>query len=228
MNSQAVEGLPHDIHGLIPYQPTLLDRWPWILAAGLGLLLVGLVWSWWRTRRRRQPAEQPFDPWDQLEQRLARLEPGELFDSRARETFFYDLSLGLREAIERRTGLRATDMTLGELRGPLLTKLPLPPPDIEAVLDFLKHADFVKFAEAPATRNEACEASKSVQAWVRQLRPRADLALAATASAPARADTPSELAWPLERAGIFNDLNENASTKRSSAPESFTAKRGVP
>lgn len=203
MNQNPVDGLPHDIHGLLPYQPTLLDRWPWFLAAGAALMALALFWSWWRRQKGKVRPVKQVDPWDALDERLAALLPSEPFVGRARETYFYELSLALREAIERRTELRATDMTLGELCEPLRRKLPLPGAEIDAVLGFLQRADLVKFAEAEASRDEALDALQRVRSWTTALRLRPEIAAeAARAAVQNGAVRPQVVGLPSERAGV--------------------------
>ncbi len=165
------QALPHDIRGLVPYRASLLDYWPY--AAGLMALLVGLAGLlWWRRRRAAQmPPAPPADPWDVLAGKLAQLSVPRPFGLQEQAEYFFHLSLLLREAIELRTGLRATDLTLGELKTPLRNKLPLPTGDIDGVLAFLERADYVKFAGRPASTEEAVFAREQATAWTRRLRP---------------------------------------------------------
>jgi hypothetical protein len=203
VNSSPVDGLPHDIHGLLPYQPTLLDRWPWFLAAGAALVALALLGVWWRRRKGKVHPAKQVDPWDALDERLLALLPPDPFVGRARETYFYELSLALREAIERRTELRATDMTSSELREPLRRKLPLPSAEIDSVLAFLQRADLVKFAEAEASRDEALDAVQRVRRWATALRPRPEMAAeAARAAVQSGAVRPQAVGLPSERAGV--------------------------
>lgn len=216
MNQNPVDGLPHDIHGLIPYQPTLLDYWPWLLAGALTLLACSLLWRWWSKRKKQPKPVPPVNPWDLIERRILALQPNEPFVGKDREQFFYDLSLALREAIERRTGLRATDMTLSELCSPLARLSPFAHESTDAVLAFLKRADFIKFAEAPASRDEALLDAQNVRQWVMDLRKQAEAsaetALATPLATPVqkpqsddvftRPASAADLAWPSERAGL--------------------------
>jgi hypothetical protein len=164
------EGLPHDIRGLLPYVPwgTYL-LWFLLGAAALAGLLY--LWKVLKRRRKERPVA-PVDPWDDLKGRLGRLRPQLPFGRKEQEDFFFQLSLMLREAIELRTRIRATDLTSDELKEPLRRRLPLPPAGIQAVLAFLERADLVKFAEAPSDRGEAEEALGQVGAWVRELTPK--------------------------------------------------------
>lgn len=163
--------LPHDIRGLVPYRGSLLDYWPY--AAGLLALLLALAgFLWWRRRRAAlRPPAPPADPWDVLAGKLAQLTVPRPFGLQEQAEYFFHLSLLLREAIELRTGLRATDLTLGELKAPLRNKLPLPTGDVDGVLAFLERADYVKFAGRPASTEEAVSAREQATTWARRLRP---------------------------------------------------------
>lgn len=167
-------GLPHDIRGLLPYQT---PWWHYALAALLAVMLGALlVWGLWHLRlhwKRRTQVVPPIDPWAVLESRIqVLLPPGDFPRGPVQETYFFNLSLLLREAIELRTRVPATDLTLYELRSPLRRKLPFAPEEIESVLGFLERADMVKFASASSQREEALGDQNRVQKWISQLRPR--------------------------------------------------------
>ena len=167
-------GLPHDIRGLLPYQ----TPWWHFALAGLGAILVaGLVaWGIWYLLKKRRPKireERPVDPWDALESRLGgMLPPGDFTRGLVQENYFHSLSLLLREAVELRTAVRATDLTLYELKGPLRRTLPFKQEEVESLISFLERADMVKFAGAPSQREEALGDHRRVETWVRELRPR--------------------------------------------------------
>lgn len=167
--------LPHDIRELLPYAP------PWWVYLATVLLLLGvvaiLVWAWrvWRQRRRRGRQDTPVDPWQQMLSALAAM-PAEVpavgeWPARAREDFFYRLSLLLRQGIEWHAAIPATDLTLGELKQPLRQRLVVQAVPVDAVLAFLERADQVKFAAAPATIEEALAAVRQVRNWIEALRP---------------------------------------------------------
>lgn len=171
MNGQdPAQGLPHDIYGLFAYQT------PWwvygLFVLGGAVLLALLVLLVKRLAKARAATAKSIDPWDELAQRVKALAPTEPFVGRAAEDYFYQLSLLLREGIESRTKLNATDMTLQELREPLRKKLPLASGEIERVVVFLGRADEVKFAGAPSSLGEAADARRSVSDWIAKLKPR--------------------------------------------------------
>ena len=163
-------GLPHGIRGPVgipmPWWQIML-----IVLITLAVLAAGwALWQWWKRYQANKP-KAPRDPWDVLEERLTVLQPPVPFTKTAGEDFFAQLSLILREAIERRTQIPATDRTSQELRLPLRSKLPLDPSATEALLVFLDRADFIKFAKAPTDTAEAMSAHSHVQTWLKALMP---------------------------------------------------------
>jgi hypothetical protein len=120
------------------------------------------------------------DPWATLGERLRRLLPPSQFaPGRDQETYYYELSLLLREALELKTAVRATDLTLGELRGPLRRHLQPSSFPVEDLLHFLERADMIKFAGVTSTREEALLEHQRVTQWVDDLRPRPEVTLSA-------------------------------------------------
>ena len=161
--------LPHGLRGALAIYPQ------WLVLLILALLIVSLVaalvlmWRWWRRRRLNRP-RAGIDPWDELLARVTALTPAQPFTKAAQEDFFAHLSLFLREGIERRTGLPATDRTYQELRVPLKDQSFLPKEQGEALLQFLQRADLVKFAASPSGDGEARAAASQVAAWITALR----------------------------------------------------------
>ena len=187
-------GLPHDIRPLLPYVPTWRDYAPWLLAALLALVVLALVYRTWK-KTRKPPPPVVVDPWAELQRDVRAVRIEAPFGPPAQRECFYRLSLLLREAIERRTGIRATDSTLAEMRQPVRKKMPLPNFEIEEILVFLERSDLVKFADHPAAMDEAIAAQNRVAVWCDRLRPVAEVSdqiLAASGSgvAPAEARTP--------------------------------------
>ena len=168
--SPAAAGLPHDIRG------TIFVPLPWwqialiVLVAIAVLIAIFTAWKWWKKRQANRPLP-PRDPWDELQERLQVTQPPVPFTKAAQIEYFAQLSLILREAIERRTQIPATDRTCQELKAPLRAKLPLKPTETEALLSFLERADFIKFAKAPTDTAEALSAHGHVVTWLRALVP---------------------------------------------------------
>lgn len=172
MSGAAGQGmqLPHDVRGLMPFR---MPWWEYVLI-GVGAVAVAaalLLLARYLMNRRRATELAPLDPWVHLQHRFAQLGVVEPFVKKAQGDFFYQLSLLVREGIELRTAIPATDRTLKELKDPLRKKLPLATPDVQAVLSFLERADMVKFAEAPSTADEAKACLDDARRWLRDLKP---------------------------------------------------------
>lgn len=180
---QTGSGLPHDIRGLVePKGSNAFALCLVLLAVALAAAIVGMYL--WRKRRHPKAAgASDTDPWLSLERRLNRLGLTGDFNKDAQQEFFYELSMLLREAIELRTQVRATDLTLQELRAPLRQRLPLSAADVEAVLDLMERADLIKFAEQESSLEEARIARQRLATWLQGLKPAPEPALPATIAA---------------------------------------------
>ncbi len=165
-----MNGLPHDIRGLLPYQTPWWVYGLWAMGGMLVLALAYWAYKYWKSRKKLA-AEFPVDPWDDLAGRLSALKPPLPFVGKAQEDFFYLLSLLLREGVELRTGIPATDRTYKELKLPLQQKLPFGQTEVDAVLRFLERADWIKFAGVPSDVEEATACLATVERWVRDLKP---------------------------------------------------------
>lgn len=165
--------LPHDIYDALPV------HWPWwvwgliVLVVVLTIPLAIYLMRKWREHRARVKPVGPVDPWETLAARLkGMLAPMDFPVGRPQEDHYYAMSLLLREAIEMRTKIPATDLTLQELRDPLRKKLPLETSEVEAVLNFLERADLVKFAGRPSDRPEAEVHRARIAGWLESLKPK--------------------------------------------------------
>jgi hypothetical protein len=171
----APQGLPHDVRGLVPYETPWYIYAGWVLAGVLICLLVIWAIKWFeRYRERKNAIKPPIDPWVDVKERIQSLTPDAQFEPKAQIEFYYELSMLLRECIELRTKIRATDLTYQELKKPLESKLPLKTDGVSGVLAFLERADLIKFAEQPATLAEATAAKAQVSRWASMLTPRQD------------------------------------------------------
>ena len=116
---------PHGIMGLTEY------RFPWEQWLGIGffsLVLASLIlyllmkyqekFASKETQQTQRPAE---DPVSTIRKALSTISPQEPFSKDQQVSFFYELSLIFRKAVELKTGLAATDMTYAELE-PVLQK----------------------------------------------------------------------------------------------------------
>lgn len=161
--------LPHDIYGLALY-PAGLSWWMWyagivvLVAAGCGIY-------WLIANRKRSVQTVVVDPWKVLRDELRALAPTSPFDRQRQTDFYFHLSHAVRLVIERRTSLRATDMTTRELREPLNRKVPLPSESLSRMQSFFERADLVKFADVEATLKQAEEDYRDALLWFEKLRP---------------------------------------------------------
>lgn len=174
MNGQSAE-LPHDIRGLVPNTP---PWWSFVILALLVIAAVVLaIWLYrkWKGRKPTPAQSTQIDPWASLHGRVGGMVvPTNFEPGRPQEDYFYGLSLLLREGVELRTRVPATDLTLQELKEPMRKKLPLATPEVNAVLEFLERADMIKFASAPSDRAEAEKFRGIVAGWLKKLEPRGD------------------------------------------------------
>ncbi len=163
--------LPHDVRGLMPFHTPWWEYALWALGA-IAVAAALLLLARYLMNRKGAGLAKGVDPWVNLTQRLRQLKIEGPFGAEAQEEFFYRLSLLVREGIELRTEIPATDRTFKELREPLRKRLPLATKDVEAVLAFLERADMIKFAGAPSGVEEAQASLDQAGAWLGELKPK--------------------------------------------------------
>ncbi len=171
-NTKASSAPPHDLIELTPLTPL----WVYGVAAVISLGVVAAVgWYLWRRHLRNKsypavvssdlPGLRVEDPRQRLLRNLSLLQPVEPFDAVAQMQYFSALTLYLREAIELRTTIRATDMTVNELH-PYLERSPfLEEEERYNVLSFLDKADRIKFAGEAVSLTEAEAARRKAMKW---------------------------------------------------------------
>jgi hypothetical protein len=133
-----------------PFAPRF-DPWPWLIGAGVVALLVVLV-LWWRKRprRARQAAlETRLPPHVTALRALARLRSASRATAAEVDAFYVEVSRILRRYLEERFGLHAPERTTEEFLAELNqqgTASPLDGRQRNALADFLRQCDLVKFA----------------------------------------------------------------------------------
>lgn len=169
-----LQGLPHDIYTVLPFQRPL---WLDVILGGICVLLLGFlvyfVFVWYR-KRAEKPKKQViktswdllFDELDIWESRLEFRNPKE-----GRE-LFYGLSLVLRSGIELALAIPATDLTLREIKSRFRSSYQLDTVTAKAIVDFLDRADMIKFADATTSQTEARECAKLVRKWLIEIKPK--------------------------------------------------------
>ncbi len=162
---------PHDIEEIIPY---VIPWWYYALIIG-GVLIVAAIiaaiWYWYKNRKKELEVIK-VDHWAELTEKVQRLSPDDALALGQAKEYYFQLSLFLRTAIELATQIRATDMTFRELSPLMDRKLPVGGEELQAMKEFLKVADLVKFADRPATEGEAGYFKQSLQLWISALKPR--------------------------------------------------------
>ncbi len=170
---------PNDIMGIVE------PAFPWAeTLAFLIILAVFAAMGFWLFKKFRSkylgpkpqavvapamPSEE--EQWRLLRERLTELTPRDPFTKVAQAEFFFELAFLLRLAIERRTHIAVTDMTVREMEAPLRQKAPFSVDETEKMLAFLKKADQIKFAEQMVDANEAMQEKQEVQRWFSRLAP---------------------------------------------------------
>jgi hypothetical protein len=156
----------HDIKPLLSMGPDL--QWLyWVL----GALVIGglalMAWYLWRRRNKAEPstaAPPPVPP---------HIEAFQALDALAAQTgisgkqYYFRLSAILRRYLERRYGFPAAEMTTEELL-PRLDGLPMDADLFQAVKDFCRSADPIKFAGADASRNRMHDHMAMARHFIRQ------------------------------------------------------------
>src|SRR3989338_4648031 len=96
--------------------------------------------------------------------------PPKDFQGKKAIDYFFELNMAFRQYIEARAPIRATDLTLRELRGPLRDRCPLSRDNIEDVLKFLERSEYVKYAGVVTDFQEAVDSHAQVLQWVTFMR----------------------------------------------------------
>ncbi len=169
-----VQGLPHDIYLIQPYVRPLWLTVAIVLAVlAVVILLVGALYRWYRKRQAYRPPERVKDSWELLGDELQLLQKKlETQDPEMVRELFYGLSLVLRRGIELTSGVRATDLTVQELRARLKTQSGIQVNLVKDMVTFLSRADMIKFADVLAEAHEAPQSYQAVKDWIAELKPK--------------------------------------------------------
>ncbi len=159
---------PRDITGTLTIPPRPMTPLEWGLIAA-GVLLAGvLVWlaARWLKAVMSRPAP-PESPEAWATRMLAALRwPEQESDERIR-AFYYGLTEIVRGYIERKFEVAALEMTTEEFLTMLARRPGAVPLDAASLRDFLTRCDLVKYALAPATREEGQQAIAAARQFVR-------------------------------------------------------------
>jgi len=164
--------------------PVEVARRDWTLVyigAALGGLAALAALAWFLSRRlrrrerhaghaetvRRAPAHE------EALARLQKLESSGALDADDRKPAYFEMSEILRDYLGRRYQFPGLDYTTEEVNGALAAR-PEASPIADDVARWLTDADFVKFADYPATADEARAALYKVRQLVHETMPRAE------------------------------------------------------
>ncbi len=148
-----------DIKDIKPLPPRRLHLdWMWIGIA-LALLVLAFAVALYFWRRSRRPRVEPQTPPHELAFRaLDSLRSTDFEDLEALRKYYFAISEVLREYVEARFGLNATDLTTEEILGHLVELAELSAENRKLLRRFLLDTDMVKFAaHRPGSQEiEAC------------------------------------------------------------------------
>ena len=160
--------IPHDISGLIGYGYFLEN---WILMLLASLLFIAIAYYLFKRFYKKNISEQAVVcPYTQALKALKEVTPSQPYDRKAQEHFYYEISHFLRLAIELTKDFRATDLTLKELRKPLLKNFEKDQDLAIKFLKFLEKSELIKFAEKESTEEKSLEDKSQVVDWVLSLK----------------------------------------------------------
>jgi hypothetical protein len=124
-----------------------LPVWAWILI-GVTILIVMAVGSYLLLGRRSKEAAPPAPPPHEVAYAaLEALRSTDFDDPQQLHKYYFAISWVLREYLENRFGLNATDLTTGEILTRARNHLQLGQDERSLLKSFLEHTDLVKFAE---------------------------------------------------------------------------------
>ena len=182
--------LPADTSLRVPKPPRPLIVLPvfnwWLVAALLAAAILAVL-LWWAWRRYRNRPKAPVDPYERAQREFASIDQLRLLeDGRPAEYFARMVDVARKYLAARVPGVRRSDTTSELL-------LSMQPRDgVEAELPrLLDVADFVKFARADMSRDEAGEGGRVIRAIVdhveARLNPESEPAKRAAAATKERA-----------------------------------------
>ncbi|MCH9652058.1 MAG: hypothetical protein K0U98_27760 [Deltaproteobacteria bacterium] len=143
--------------------------WGWIGAGILALSAAIALFLWWR--RRPAKVVPPVPAHELAFRALDELRDTNFEDAEAVRRFYFQISEVVRNYVEGRFGLNATDLTTEEIL-PALELLPqLSQQPAEDLRSFLLHTDQVKFADQTPTEEDIKNTYESALGFVEATRP---------------------------------------------------------
>jgi hypothetical protein len=161
---------------LRPIQGIIPDRheWsPYLLAAAVALVLLGIAggFFWWRRRRRIMDVEARATdpPHVKAEKEIEELISSGLYEKGNVKAFYFFFSETIRRYMEAIRQFPAAEMTTEEIARFVKTD-----PSDQRILPLLKQADLVKFADLIPSPDRKDLDIQKVRAYIRQTRPMMD------------------------------------------------------
>jgi hypothetical protein len=137
-----------DIAGPVPVKGVVAKYWKiWTSVAALVLAAIAAAWFLYKRRRQRAQQEPPPAPWDVAYQRLRELDERQLPKAGQFEPYYVDLSAILRYYIEDRFSLHAPEQTTQEFLAAAGGLRAFSDDQQKLLSQFLRHSDYVKFAQ---------------------------------------------------------------------------------
>jgi len=168
-----VDGAAEDIRDLKPLRRVRTWDWRWWAAGGaLALLLLGLGWWWRRRLRQPTPAVPPVPPEVLALEQLEGLQLPNPGDVGAIRRYYFAISAILREYVEGRFGLNATDLTTEEIVSRLGEVDELEGPEADLLVSFLTATDAVRYARQEPPDEEPPELLETAVGFVHRTPPR--------------------------------------------------------
>ncbi len=137
-----------DIDGPIPVQNVVIRYWKyWVPPVAALLVVAVLALVLYKRRQLKALAAPPPPPWEVAYARLRELDQRQLPKAGRYEPFYVDLSSILRYYIEDRFLVRAPELTTQEFLAAASSHREFSDGHKKLLFDFLRHCDYVKFAQ---------------------------------------------------------------------------------
>jgi len=154
------------IQGITPIIPVWLKYLPWA-AGAIAALLIGLGLFWWfRWRRRNKRLQNMQDPPHvRARKRIQQLEAQGLFERGDRKAFYFRLSEIMRHYLEALRRFPAAEFTTEEIASRIANE------QDRKLLDLLRQADLVKFADDIPSMAKKEEQVKTALSYIQETTP---------------------------------------------------------
>ncbi len=143
------------------------ERWRWLMVAGVGLLVTGVVVYWLLSRQPRIVREQVRSPHMWVLEQLSALEQRRLWARGEVKAYYTELSRIMREYLEQQYGFPALESSTEEVLRHC-RKQALPPQVLPAMEELLRWCDLVKFARAMPPEYYHAQAMREARRIVEQ------------------------------------------------------------